>query len=686
MKYIWIEEERERGFAEFRRKFFWRGGRATLRITADYRYAAYIGGRLVSNAQYADLPERKSVNETDVTPFLKKGENVLYIVAAHAGEDFAVSRTMVAAVGFEILENGEVIAASDENAEGRVAANYEIGDKITSQIGYGWRYDFTAAGGPWRPGRKVETGFSEVKRPVKAPTISSPLPCEVVAQGIFRYRGGKTAAERLQNAWMSTLRFSEMTGKERLTAAASGEPLRFSAAGGDGADGIFFIVDLKRETCGHLTFCVVADKPCKAAVGWGEHLADLRVRTEREGRNFACELALKAGENALDEYLYRIGCRYLCMYIESESAELVRLSVRETLYPFRLPEKHFGDRLLDKIYETGRRTLMLCAHDHYEDCPWREQALYGMDSRNQMLFGYGAFGEYELPRASLRLFADSLEEDGLIPLCAPARGRITIPSFSVYWLLAVCENAEADFDGEFVREMLPKAEKMLEIFRARSSGRGVSLFREPRYWNFHEWCEGLDGGNFNRTEDIPEEKDGILTALVRLASAKLSALERRLGRAEKAEDLRAFSESLRDGLEYFYDPDAGLYASYADEGGNRRGYHAYMQAAALSAADNMPEARKKSLCAALKAPEGKMTKMTLAALPMLYDAVMATDGDIGWCVENICSVFGKMLFSGATSYWETENGEADFNDAGSLCHGWSAVGCYVFDKYLGGGK
>lgn len=81
-----------------------------------------------------------------------------------------------------------------------------------------------------------------------------------------------------------------------------------------------------------------------------------------------------------------------------------------------------------------------------------------------------------------------------------------------------------------------------------------------------------------------------------------------------------------------------------------------------------------------------MTKMTLAALPMLYDAVMATDGDIGWCVENICSVFGKMLFSGATSYWETENGEADFNDAGSLCHGWSAVGCYVFDKYLGGGK
>lgn len=41
-----------------------------------------------------------------------------------------------------------------------------------------------------------------------------------------------------------------------------------------------------------------------------------------------------------------------------------------------------------------------------------------------------------------------------------------------------------------------------------------------------------------------------------------------------------------------------------------------------------------------------------------------------------------MLFNGATSFYETEYGEADFADAGSLCHGWSSVACYVFDKYL----
>lgn len=34
-------------------------------------------------------------------------------------------------------------------------------------------------------------------------------------------------------------------------------------------------------------------------------------------------------------------------------------------------------------------------HEHYEDYPWREQALYAFDSRNQALYGYYAFGNYD---------------------------------------------------------------------------------------------------------------------------------------------------------------------------------------------------------------------------------------------------------------------------------------------------
>ena len=50
-------------------------------------------------------------------------------------------------------------------------------------------------------------------------------------------------------------------------------------------------------------------------------------------------------------------------------------------------------------------------------------------------------------------------------------------------------------------------------------------------------------------------------------------------------------------------------------------------------------------------------------------------------LEEIADVWGKMLFAGADTLWEVEDGAAAFEDAGSLCHGWSAVPVYLLYKY-----
>ena len=49
-------------------------------------------------------------------------------------------------------------------------------------------------------------------------------------------------------------------------------------------------------------------------------------------------------------------------------------------------------------------------------------------------------------------------------------------------------------------------------------------------------------------------------------------------------------------------------------------------------------------------------------------------------LEEINRVWGNMLFQGATSFWETDIGAPDFGNAGSLCHGWSAVPAFVYQK------
>ena len=113
MKRIWTQGE-ERGFSEFKKEFFYdgKGKKALLKIGADYKYAAYLNGTFVANAQYADIPEKKRVDEIDLAPFLKSGNNELYIVAAHMGEDFSVARTMAAFISFEVMIDGVSIAVS----------------------------------------------------------------------------------------------------------------------------------------------------------------------------------------------------------------------------------------------------------------------------------------------------------------------------------------------------------------------------------------------------------------------------------------------------------------------------------------------------------------------------------------------------------------------------------------------
>ena len=70
------------------------------------------------------------------------------------------------------------------------------------------------------------------------------------------------------------------------------------------------------------------------------------------------EVSLKAGENIFDDYLLRLGCRYLCIFVETERVMVSRLGIREVGYPFDFPKKDFGDNLYNAIYETGRTSSL----------------------------------------------------------------------------------------------------------------------------------------------------------------------------------------------------------------------------------------------------------------------------------------------------------------------------------------
>jgi hypothetical protein len=54
--------------------------------------------------------------------------------------------------------------------------------------------------------------------------------------------------------------------------------------------------------------------------------------------------------------------------------------------------------------------------------------------------------------------------------------------------------------------------------------------------------------------------------------------------------------------------------------------------------------------------------------------------------DTIADDWGHMLYRGATSFWETKDGAEAFGQAGSLCHGWSAIPVYFYYAYILGVK
>ena len=79
--------------------------------------------------------------------------------------------------------------------------------------------------------------------------------------------------------------------------------------------------------------------------------------------------------------------------------------------------------------------------------------------------------------------------------------------------------------------------------------------------------------------------------------------------------------------------------------------------------------------------EKEIISATLSMRAFVYDALLAFgDKYKNFILQDIRERYGKMLKSGATTFWETEKGEYDFDGAGNLCHGWSAIPIYYLSE------
>ena len=374
-------------YCEFIKEFDYDDGKCVCNISCDSDYTLFVNGKFVESNQYPDFEHYKIYDQIDITPYLKKGSNLIAILVWHFG--VVTQKNVVADPGliFEVVANDKTLCVSDGSVQVRMSLAYQSGRKkiITGQLGYGFGYDATKEDN-WINGEGK--GFKQADLTQKS--------C------IFYPR----ANQKLK-----------LLEKSEIKVLLNEENKRF-------------VIDIGRETVGIPCLSLFSECEQKIIISWGEDLRDGHVERILGARDFSFDYIAKIGQNNYVNYMLRLGCRYLEVECEAP-VKLNYVSLMPQVYPVIEKKAILQDSFDQKIYDLCLRTMQLCMMERYVDCPWREQCLYAFDSRNQMLFGYYAYenGNAEYAKSNLLLISKDQREDGLLSICFPCSKDMTIPSY-----------------------------------------------------------------------------------------------------------------------------------------------------------------------------------------------------------------------------------------------------------------
>lgn len=651
----------------------------TLRISADSEYVCYINGEFVSCGQYGDFDFYKSFDEIDISEYVQMGKNKIAVLVQYYGKGFSTYIKKDAGLIFDILHKQRVIAGSGKNTLARLSKSYLEAQIISGQLGFNYSFDKTKCDGwyskdakltGFKPSKETDTVWQYIMRPIDRLKHLEFKGAALKTQGFFM--PSTEYESHCQNLMYGALSHCV---RDKILVAQN----EFSADLNE-QKGMYFVFDLKCESVGYLSFDIETNKDCKIDFSFGEHLDSLRVSSAIHSRCFNITYIAREGKQEFTGYLRKLGLRYLQVYVHSDYIKFNKLGIVPVEYTTDNNKVLLSDGLHQKIYDTAFDTLKLCMHEHYEDCPWREQAQYAMDSRVQILAGYYAFNELNFAKQSLKLMSLKKREDGLIHLCSPSELDFTIPSFSLAYVLSVYEYYMFSGDLDGIKDFMPVCKTIIKRFKVNIFDSLLSCLIETPYWNFIEWTEGMDGHCIIRDTDIERYFDLPTTALYIKSLESLAYLLKKLNEISLAEEYLTLVKELKIAARRaYYNEEEKVFNSFITNG---KKHHLSELSNALALWSGIADDVEDEI--ALKLINGyNWNESTLSMKIFKYDALLKSgEKYLPQVLKEIEKIWGKMVFDGATSFYETALGSEDFSGAGSLCHGWSAVPIYVYYKYV----
>ena len=265
------------------------------------------------------------------------------------------------------------------------------------------------------------------------------------------------------------------------------------------------IVDLEEYVCAFPRLVVSGGRGADVSIRWAEALLKGTTGTEKgprgeiDGKYFqglADAFVAPGGDEprAFEPLWFEAG-RFVEIVVRTADEPLAirSLSLRETGYPidwayrFESSDARWGGAL--RIME---RTLQMCSHESYFDCPYYEQLMYGGDSRLEMLATYATTRDDRLPRKAMTVLDRTRSEAGLtLSRQSPDEPQV-IPPYALHFVQMVADYMLWRGDRAFVRKRLGGVRTVLNAWAEHIGEDGLA--RCPRGWNFVDWNYAWQGG------------------------------------------------------------------------------------------------------------------------------------------------------------------------------------------------
>ncbi len=680
--------------------------RALVHVSADSRFILYCNGRLVGRGPAKGDVHHQFYDTFDLGPWLVTGVNVLAALVwdmssvAHRPHQLGAPCSVMTDAGGFLLEgavtwsSGEVVL--DTGHEGwRVAVDrahrfqnagtrFEgyhgyFEERIDAEIPVGW-LDAGFDDGEWEAATVLYRAERREDRRDPAspygllPRIIPQLeegPLTAFADG-FRPGGAELSAE-----WRTVLSLTsgglEIPPHTRCELILDTGELTsgFPHLAGEGGAG----------ACVQLTYAEALrlpwDTPGATLLGEEQPLENLasHFADEKTGWTFDRRGAIHgwsdfwrpAGGTAEFEPLHWRAFRYVGLRIETGAAplRLNQVAFRYSAYPYDVrAEFACSDPRLDQVWDKGLRTMRLCSHETFEDCPHYEQMQYAGDTMITSHLGLLTTGDARLSRQAMLQFDWSRIPEGLTQSRYPSRLLQVIPSWSLHWITAVRDYGLCSGDLELVAEVLPGMRAVVDWFRRHADERGLPA-RLP-YWNITDWCPWWPRGVVPGADSGPT---CIISAQYIQALAEMGEMSEWLGRNEEAAAWRSEAARLRGVLhDTFWSEEEGLY--FDRPGGPEVSQYGNAWAVACGAAKPEITARMRA-----RFPDDpKLAPGSFFSWHTTFRAMRAmgtydrmTDY-LGPWHESI--ELGLDTFVEENSYWR------------SLCHAWSAHPVLEFLRHV----